>query len=156
MGNEKLNKKRQDRISRRQYLTDRFLTHFVYAMVFSIYVIGFEMATAANHAKFASNMRFWTFLGGLAIALIIAFLPTFIKKMKTGWWWRTSVYFFAFLGGLHGVITLWYKIDMAINNVGDEWKAWAWSHAVIWIGFLVSGIVYWIEYKRVGKNLERR
>jgi len=145
MGNEKLNKKRQERISRRQYLTDRFLTHFVYAMLYSIYVIATQMGTAATHRAFASGMRFWTFIGGLAVALVLVILPMVWKKMKTGWWWRTGVYFFAFLGALHGVITLMYKI------LGNEWTAWSWSHAVIWAGFTACAVVYWIQYKRVGK-----
>jgi len=157
MGNEKLTQRRKERIERRQYLTDRFLTHFVFAMLFSIYVIGTQMATAASHRAFASGIRFWTFIGGPAIDLILVLLPDVLKRfrvkpgMTTGWWWRTSVYFFAFLGALHGVITLWYKVDMAINNVGNEWNAWSWSHAVIWVGFLVSAGVYWWEYRRVGK-----
>jgi len=149
MGNKELSKKRQERIARRQYLTDRFLTHFVFAMIYSIYVIGTQMATAAKYRAFASGMRFWTFIGALAIALFLAVLPTFWSKMKTGWWWRTAVYFFAFLGALHGVITLWYKVETALRGVGNEWTAWVWSHAVIWLGFVVSAIIYGIQYKRV-------
>ena len=144
MANQDLTKKRQERIARRQYLTDRFLTHFVFGIIYSMYVIGFEMATLANHRAFAQGVRFWTFLGGPTIALIIAILPTFFKKIKTGFWWRTSVYFFAYLGALHALITLWDTLGLP-----SKWDGLDWAHAFIWGGVLVSLAVYVIQYKRI-------
>ena len=147
MANKDLTKKRQERIGRRQFLTDRFLTHFVFGIIFSVYVIGMEMATVASYPRFAEAVRVWTFGGGLAVSLVIAILPTFFKKMKTGYWWRTSVYFFAFLGALHAIISLWVALDL-----GGKWNGLDWAHAFIWGGVLISFIVYMVQYKRVGKD----
>jgi len=155
MGKPDLTKKRQERIQRRQYLTDRFLTHFVFAVLFSVYVVGTQMSLAASHRALAAGIRFWTFVDALAIALVIAFLPMVWKRMRTDWWWRTGIYFFAFLGGLHGLIMLLYKIFMMFGNMQDhtaQWAAWSWSHAIIWVGFLVCGGVYFIENRKIGKN----
>jgi len=149
MANVELAKRRQERIARRQFLTDRFLTHFVFGIIYSAYVIGFEMATVSAHTAFAEAFRFWTFWGGLAAALILAILPVFIKKMRRGWWWRTAVYFLAFLGTLHAVITLW-----VVFMIGNDWNALVWSHAFIWAGVVVSFVVYLILYNKIGKEKE--
>jgi len=159
MSNEALTKKRQERINRKNYLMNRLLTHFVFGIIYSIYVMGLEMATVAAYPKFAEGVRFWTIIVGLAGALILAILPKFAKKMKTEFFWRTSVYFLAFLGGLHVLIELWTKLTplasvgwLKVFGFGNEWSAWGWSHALIWIGVLISVIVYMVEYRRVGKD----